>query len=469
MRWKNALVLASMLLTPMVLTAQPIAPIPGANTEEQKPPLTRILFVFDASYSMYGRWENATKMESAQRMMSRLLDSLASLPNPNFELALRAYGHQKPVPPQDCEDTKLEVPFAKDNMSRIKKRIQSLKPMGTTPIARSLLRSGGDFPPCSDCRNIVVLITDGIEACDEDPCAVSAMLQKKGIVLRPFIIGVGLDAEQKKLFDCVGTYIDATNESSFKQALGIVMTQVLNNTTAQINLLDAQDIPSETDISLLLEDQLTGKTVQSFVHTLNYKGNPDTLLLDPLITYTLKIGTVPPVTVDSLRIVPGKHNHIGAKTPTGFLEITVPGLTATSPLAPVVVRQLGSEAILHVQTVNAKQRYLIGTYKVEILTLPRYEEIVTISPNKTTQLAVPAPGDATIQLKAPSIGSIYVEKSGHWSWLLDLDTHLLRQQYRLQPGTYKMVVRPRAAQQTLYSRTVGFTIGSGISTLVKTP
>ena len=73
--------------------------------------LTRILFVLDASNSMYGRWENGTKMEIAQRLMNRMVDSLSEIQDPNFQLALRVYGHQKPVPPQDCNDTKLEVPF----------------------------------------------------------------------------------------------------------------------------------------------------------------------------------------------------------------------------------------------------------------------------------------------------------------------------------------------------------------------
>ena len=75
------------------------------NIESEK--LNRILFVLDASNSMYGRWENGTKMEIAQRLMNSMIDSLSEIQDPNFQLALRVYGHQKPVPPQDCNDTKL--------------------------------------------------------------------------------------------------------------------------------------------------------------------------------------------------------------------------------------------------------------------------------------------------------------------------------------------------------------------------
>ena len=461
---KGLVGLAVLLLGALPLGAQALSATP-----EPKAPLTRILFVFDASYSMYGRWETGTKMETAQRLMGRFLDSLNALPQPNFQLALRAYGHQKPVPPQDCEDTRLEVPFADNNAPKIKKRIQSLRPMGTTPIARSLLRSANDFPACADCRNIVVLITDGIEACDEDPCAVSAMLQKKGIVLKPFVIGIGLDGSQKKAFDCVGTYFDAADEKSFRQALGVVITQVLDNTTAQINLLDSKGFPTETDVPIALHDRLSGRLVKSFVHTLNYKGNPDTLLLDPLMTYRMTVYTVPPVTVDSVFVAAGKHTQIGAKTPQGHLEVLM-NRPSSFNVPKAVVRLPGQTQALHVQAFNTKQKYLVGTYQVELLTLPRYYETVRIDPGKTTTLSLPAAGDVTVQLKTASAGALFVERAGGaWEWVVDLDPIQTRQQFALQPGSYRMVARAKQAQATVYSSTVPFTVSSGASTLVKIP
>ncbi|MBK9638483.1 MAG: hypothetical protein IPO63_11975 [Bacteroidetes bacterium] len=51
--------------------------------------------------------------------------------------------------------------------------MEEISPSGTTPIARSLEECGGDFPK-SQARNIIILITDGIEECNGDPCAVSA-------------------------------------------------------------------------------------------------------------------------------------------------------------------------------------------------------------------------------------------------------------------------------------------------------
>ena len=73
---------------------------------------------------------------------------------------------------QDCNDTKLEVPFATDNFGEVKSRIRSIYAKGTTPIARSLEAAAGDFPDRNS-RNIIILITDGLEACDNDPCVIA--------------------------------------------------------------------------------------------------------------------------------------------------------------------------------------------------------------------------------------------------------------------------------------------------------
>ena len=63
-----------------------------------------------------------------------MLDSLQGIQSEaNFQLALRVYGHQKPVPPQDCSDTKLEVPFGTGNIYKIKRVLRAINPMGTSP------------------------------------------------------------------------------------------------------------------------------------------------------------------------------------------------------------------------------------------------------------------------------------------------------------------------------------------------
>ena len=91
--------------------------------EEKQQPLTRILFVFDASQSMYGRWQSDMKISIARKLLANLLDSLETVEN--IELGLRVYGHQYRFPPQVCNDTKLLVPFGgENNIKSIKSNIR---------------------------------------------------------------------------------------------------------------------------------------------------------------------------------------------------------------------------------------------------------------------------------------------------------------------------------------------------------
>lgn len=436
-------------------------------TQKQAPVTTRILFIFDASQSMLARWETGAKIDVAQQLMGKMLDSLQNINATNLELALRVYGHQKPVPPQDCNDTRLEVPFASGNFQRIKNRLGTIKAKGTTPIAKSLEKAAEDFTPCADCRNIIILITDGIEACDGDPCAASRYLQTKNITLKPFVIGIGLDEEFRKTFACVGQYYNAADEKGFETVLGIIISQVLNNTTAQVNLLDEQGLPTETDEPILLFDSMNGALKYSFMHTINYKGVPDTLAIDPLVTYNMVVYTVPEVRLNGIEIAAGKHNHIGVAAPQGYLELKagsgkkVEGLKA-------IVRQAGSNQTLHVQDFNSKQKYITGTYDIEILSLPRYvERGVTIAQSKTTTLNIPEPGQASFQSTSAGYGAILVERGNQWEWVTDLDEQNPRQNLTLQPGHYKVVFRSKTAKQTLFSYSQNFTITSGGTTIVK--
>lgn len=396
-----------------------------------------------------------------------MLDSLNAINIENFQLALRVYGHTKPSPPQDCNDTHLEVPFADNNYNRIKRTLRSIVPKGTTPIARSLERAATDFPPCDNCRDIIILITDGIEECDGDPCAVSRMLQSQGIILKPFVIGIGLDLEFRQTFECVGNYYDAADENTFKNVLGVVISQALNNTTAQINLIDDNGSASETDIPVALYNHTSGKLEESFVHTMNFRGYPDTIYLDPLVTYDLVAFTIPPVRTDSIKIQAGRHNHIGLNAGQGALELRM-STPRNANVPDVIVRRHNSMETIHIQSFNTKQGYLTGLYDLEILTLPRIiQPNIKIDQSTTTTVAIPNPGTVTFQTTAPGPGGIYVLSGDELVWVADLDPTTNRQSFALQPGNYRVIFRVQSAQMTSYSKSQPFTVITGNSTIVK--
>ncbi|MBC7696380.1 MAG: VWA domain-containing protein [Burkholderiales bacterium] len=431
-------------------------------------PTNRILFIFDDSYSMYAPWNSNIKIEVAKKIMGEFLDSLKSIPN--LELALRCYGHQTFIKPErNCKDTKLEIPFAPtaQNALKIKQRIQKLEPLGTTPIAYSLGECASDFTPCSNCRNIIILITDGIEECGGNPCEVSAQLQKKGIFLRPFVIGVGLDVKFADVFGCMGKFYDVSNEANFKDVLNLVLTEAISQTTVQVDLLDIQKKPTETDVNMTFYDSNTKQIKYNYLHTLNHRGNPDTLVLSPNITYDLMVHTIPPIEKKNISIQQGKHNVIPVDAPQGYLKLELEG--AISKYYPTcVVRKKGEMNTLNIQDFGKTDKYLTGKYDLEILTLPRIRlNEVEIQQSTTNTIKVPTSGNVYIVKGGTGAGSIFADDGKKMLWVCNLNAGLQNEIIYLQPGNYKMEFRYENNKQTINTIERKFIVTSALTTNIK--
>lgn len=435
------------------------------GTQKKEPQrLTRILLIFDFSNSMYGLWETDSKINVAKKLVAQLVDSLS--PMPNVELALRCYGHQKNFPPQDCDDTKLEVPFAYNNGMAIKSKINKLVPKGTTPIALSLEACAKDFPD-NKSKNVVLLITDGKEECGGDPCAISAALQSKNIVLKPFIIGIGvLDESIKQSFNCMGNYYDAAGEKNFKQVLNIVITQALNATTCQVNLIDKNGKPTETDAALSFYDQQTGALKYTFVHTMNNRGIPDTLRLEASGIYRVVAHTLPSVEVKDVKLIAGKHNIIPMDAPQGFLKVKT-GENNLHRDIGFILRKKNESQTLVAATLKDQLKLIVGEYELEILTLPRtYVKNVTISQSHTTQVKIDEPGSVNFQLSSFGTASILIQKEKEWIWVTNLSDNQTQETLKLMPGAYKLVFRAKSAKETLFTTEKNFTVTAGESQIV---
>lgn len=456
-----------------VLTSCILLLVFGTSSSFAQPvkPLTRIEFVFDASFSMFGQWQNGMKMDMAKKMLTEFLDSIQKANNPNLELAFRCYGHQVPLRPErSCTDTKLEVPFGRNNALAIKNKLKQLVPKGTTPIAYTLEQCGGDFPSASspNVRNIIILITDGIEECDGDPCAVSLALQKKGIILKPFVIGIGLDQSYINSFGCIGKFYDASSETSFKNILNIVVSQALNNTTVQVNLNDQIGRPTETDVNLTFYDEQTGLIRYNYLHTITNKGVPDTLVIDPIGTYKMVVHTIPPVEKKGIELTPGKHNIIAVDAPQGYINLKMAGSMDNNKNTSCIIRKNGDMQTLHVQQFNTTEKFIVGKYDLEILTLPRIKlDKVDVAQSKTTFIEIPQSGSVTIAKPSEGPGSLFLEENNKLVWVCNLNSKLVQETIVLQPGKYRIEFRPKNAKESIYTIEKRFKIESGVSTPIK--
>ena len=422
-------------------------------------PTTRILFILDASNSMNSSWGSQTRIQAAREVLNQELEALRNVPN--TEIALRIYGHQTPFNnlEQDCNDTKLEVPFGINNLEQIKQKIKTVEAKGATPIARSLEAAAGDFPDTL-ARNIIILITDGLESCDNDPCIIAKKLKTKGVKVTPFVIGLGMDMSYLDKFSCIGTYSDAEDKESFRNVFKNILNTVLEKTSVQVNLNDITGKPTETNVTLFFYEAGTANLKYTFVHTLNRFGNPDTLYLDPAIAYDLKVNTTPSLLKAGITLKKHVHNTISVSAPQGFIRLT--SIKSNfNPRFEMRVMPKGDSKTLLAQFYNDVYKYLIGTYEVEILTIPRTYKTVEVTQSSVSTISIDAPGELAYTFNKPLIAQLFLQdKLGFWNGIYTFSDSSTAGKILIQPGTYKLVYRTKDMKSSGYTHEKIITISS---------
>lgn len=436
-------------LVPLFVSGQEI-------NQQALPEKTRILFVLDGSGSMNADWgQKQSRMDVAKSILARLVDSLRV--NPKLELALRVYGHRYSRQANNCNDSQLEVPFGSNNHNTIINEIKDITPRGVTPITYSLLQAARDFPTASGYRNIVILITDGVESCGGDPCQASIELQRKGVFLRPFIIGLGVPGG--KVLDCVGKFIDAENTQSFNKILNESIETTFAKTTVSVELLDGKGEPVETNLNITFQNSMTGTSAYEFVHYLDPSGKPDSVQVDPVLSYHVVVNTLPAVVRRDVTIVNGRHNVIRIPAPQG--TVIVKPEARGNPFS-AVIRQRGKGEILHQQNSSQPYRYLQGEYDVETLTLPRRIFPITVEAGKTVTISLPSAGVVNLNTLAPGYGSVFeILDSGESHWVCTLDETKSRHYLSLLPGKYKVAFRAKRTRGSKYTAIRNFEVRSG--------
>jgi Ca-activated chloride channel family protein len=186
----------------------------------------------------------------------------------------------------------------------------------------------------------------------------------------------------------------------------------------------------------------SGLLMYNYMHTINERGNPDTINLDPVFRYRMVVHTIPPVVKENIDVTPGKHTIIGVDAPQGQLLVKVEGLTNYNNLQ-FIARKRGSPYTLHVQDAGTKEKYLVGKYDVEVLCLPRMVfKDVSVDQNTTTTIQLPQPGKLIVNCQLQDYyADIYQMVRNELVWVCKLPIEKRNHQLIIQPGDYKIIYR----------------------------
>ena len=182
----------------------------------------RSIIVLDASGSMWGQIDGRPKLEIAR---DALAEVLASIPE-NTELGLIAYGHREKG---SCDDIELIVPPAAGTAQAITDAAAHLQFLGKTPLTESVRRAAAELKSTEE-KATVILITDGIETCAADPCALGLELEASGVDFTAHVVGFGLTEAEGQQVACLATntggqYITAADLAGLTMALQSVVIE----------------------------------------------------------------------------------------------------------------------------------------------------------------------------------------------------------------------------------------------------
>lgn len=284
----------------------------------------RVLFILDGSGSMNERWQSETKWEMAITTLSSLIDSFEKV-NKDFEIGIRVLGHQFHKNQQRCDDTKLEIPFSKElTFEKVNSQLKAISPKGYTPLAYSIAESEKDFGGDVKTQNIIILITDGLENCNGNPCEVATRLRDKNIFINPYIIGLGIDSLESQNLECIGKYIDAKNKEVFKQVVQTILTEVAVKTTLTVHFVksDTSSYPYYVPFSII--DTRSRIDMHNLIFTSNTRRTKDTININPQYQYTMLVHTNPPFYVPNFSIIKGRHQHYTIPVITGEIKYNNP-------------------------------------------------------------------------------------------------------------------------------------------------
>ena len=223
----------------------------------------KTILVLDASGSMWQEIADGYKIRIAQDVINGLLDTLPS----EQELGLITYGHRQKG---DCGDIELMVPPGADTRRAISEAVDSLNPTGKTPLSAAVIQAADELN-IEQNPATVILVSDGRETCDLDPCAVGSELEDRGIDFTAHVIGFDIDEEQdREQLRCLaentgGKFLTASTASELTEALVTVSQPVEQLRLLASAIDDEKDaieegliwslVPSSSDISIVPDEQ----------------------------------------------------------------------------------------------------------------------------------------------------------------------------------------------------------------------
>ncbi|WP_394120204.1 VWA domain-containing protein [Planococcus donghaensis] len=185
-----------------------------------------VAILLDASGSMAGQVSGGEKMKLAKEAVQTYA---ADLPE-GSNVMLRVYGHEGTGTNADkdmsCNSNEVVYDLGVYDEQAFSKSLDQFAPTGWTPLAGAIEAAEEDLKEQKgdNVRNVVYVVSDGIETCGGDPVSAAASLTGSAIQAEVNIIGFDVDNEGQAQLEAVakagnGQYKSVYSESDLNEYL----------------------------------------------------------------------------------------------------------------------------------------------------------------------------------------------------------------------------------------------------------
>lgn len=381
--------------------------------------------------------------------------------NYNVEMGLRVYGHQYSYVENNCEDSKLEVPIMENSASKIASKLKTIKNQGTTPLTYSLEKAAEDLG-CNSKKNMIILITDGFETCNRDPCAMAEKLLDYRISIKPLIVGLNIDPKEIQHLHCIGDFRNTKNKEEFKKELINSFTTIANRRSFSVFLKNDSKQISESNIPFSVFNAKNKELISSYYHHLAPNNLPDTIMIGNYDSVFIKLHTTPVIYSEVFKLKKYRHNLLTIDYPKSSIELKWK-TTSQKMYDPIVGLIYRDSAVIDKFNLPAKMDLVKDTYSFALNTIPPlfYKQIDLVS-NRFYSIEFPTTGLLTVSYSSHIYGDIYYYKLGVLTKCYTLNSTKNIENLHLLPGKYKLIYRSQRSITIHGTFEKEFMISSGL-------
>jgi Ca-activated chloride channel family protein len=445
----------------------------NSQSNQQTPQPSPIIFIYDASGSMWGQMQGKTKMEIATEVLSTAVNKLPT----NQNIGLVAYGHRKKG---DCTDVETLVPMDNSSKNNITTSLKNIKPLGMTPLAFSATQVIDGLRE-SKKKATIILVTDGIESCNGNICDVVTAAKKEGIDFRLHIIGFGLKIGETEQLKCAaqagdGQYYDAADASGLGEVLNEATAETIDKPKGNVSVYAVKnDIAID---ALVKAYDVVAKRAPISVRT--YQDTAYFYL--PPSKYNFEVtpleGTdVKKITVSNIESFDDKIIHKTLSFDGGKIGTTTTNNGKNWDCILKVIDENGKVAAA-IRTYDAPKEIEVnpGTYKVTIQALTGMKGLDTYTEIENVQVLAGGlqqishnftTGKAFIEAKVDGnfIDSVVtIDELNSGTNVAGGRTYDRGKEFLLNPGTYKVKVAPLGKYKDRKAQTFTIEVKEGTST-----